>query len=92
MSSLQFKALFSADRVEALAARNSEYFSRFSLSTTAILAMDSEKLHAFTSNDVNGALDMLEFHAEAKRRLEEAIELNQAVYARLLSALSETSQ
>ncbi len=91
MSSVKFDALFPVDHVEDLTARNSEYFAQFSLSVTTILAMDSEKLHALARDDVSGALDMLEFHAEAKHRLEEAIELNQAVCARLLLVFSEAT-
>lgn len=89
MSSVKFDALFPVDHVEDLTARNSEYFAQFSLSVTAILAMDSEALHALAHEDVSSVLDMLEFHAEAKHRLEEAIELNQAVCARLLLVLSD---
>lgn len=89
MSDITFDAVFPVHKVKALSERNSEYFGELSLSITCLLSMNSDELREFVQEDISGALNMLEFHAEAKHRLEEAMKLNQAVYARLLSALSE---
>lgn len=89
MSDITFDAVFPVHKVKALSERNGEYYGELSLSITSVLSMNSDELREFAQEDISGALNMLEFHAEAKRRLEEAIELNRAVYARLLSVLSE---
>lgn len=89
MSDINFDAVFPVHKVKALTERNSAYFSEFSLSLTSILSMNSDELRDLASDNVKCLLDIIQFHSEAKHRLEEAVRLNQAVYARLLSVLSD---